>query len=104
MSYSNSHYAYIEKYGKTLSEDLNVSDITELLIAHGDKCDSYQSSWEKHFIPFSKGVMVYLLTKQKPFDDQVRDTQHGWVDPFEWIKEQYLFKDSAIRIALDKLP
>lgn len=104
MSHLESHYTYIEQHGKQLSDDLGVDDITELLVSHGDKCYNCKESWYELGIPFAKGVMIYLLTKQQPYDKEVRDTSSGWVSPFEWIEAQYIFKDSAIRIALDKLP
>lgn len=100
---SISHYNYIQLYGKQLSSDLGVADITEILVAHGDKAYTRKEEWEVIGLPFPKGVMMYLLTKQRPYADLVRSTPGGWVDPFAWIKTEFI-NGGDIRSALDKLP
>lgn len=66
---------------------------TSLVTAHGDKCYSVESVFKLNGLTFSQGAAIYILTHVYPFSDEVRDTENGWVDPFEWIirnKDRFL--------------
>jgi hypothetical protein len=60
-----------------------------IIVAHGDKCYSYQDIWDKYGIPFEHGVAVYLLTYMRPWGLESRDTEDGWKPPHEWVIENY---------------
>jgi hypothetical protein len=58
-----------------------------LIVAHGDKCYSARRDWEAAGLPFEKGVAIYLLTYVHPWSTEVRETDHGWVNPHAWIAQ-----------------
>lgn len=89
------HYKWLEKHLPQFFENLglNVPYAQSLIQSHGDKCYTQDYIFEKNGIPFHQGVAIYLLTHVSPYDKEVRQTDHGWVDPFQWIienKERFL--------------
>lgn len=40
---------------------------------------------EESNIPFKYGVLIYILTYLKPWSDEVRNTEDGWVNPTKWV-------------------
>ena len=64
-----------------------------VITAHGDKCYSYRPAWEKYGIPFEHAVAIYLLSYYHPWSLTVRETDNGWVAPYQWVCDRYqLFK------------
>ena len=45
-----------------------------IIVCDSDKCTQYKNVWEKHGIPYEHGVMIYLITKMKPYSDEARKT------------------------------
>lgn len=88
-----SHYTWLEKNLATFLSNVHTKISKDyynnLIVSHGDKCYSYRSIWEKHNIPFTHGVALYILTYIEPWDTQVRGTSKGWVDPFQWVIDNY---------------
>ena len=39
-------------------------------------------------IRYYRAAFIYLLTHTNLYRDEVRETEHGWVDPVEWILKQ----------------
>ena len=56
-----------------------------LITAHGDKCYDYEDTWKKHGIPFHHGVAIYLLSYIKPYDNESRETDNGWMPVNKWV-------------------
>jgi hypothetical protein len=84
----NQHYKFVEKVGKIFAEKLNrrnIKNISDTLVAHGDKAYGYKDDWDEHDIPFCYGVIVYLLSYEQPYSSSVRSTPDGWVPPGEWV-------------------
>jgi hypothetical protein len=82
------HYKFIEKYGKLFSQYINipnVTDISDYLSCDGDKAYQYKERWFSYGIPFPIGVMVYLLSKVRPYSSDCRSTEHGWVPVEQWV-------------------
>ena len=50
-----------------------------IVSAHGDKAYGYKSEWEKHEIPFNRGVLLYLLTYTKLLGDTPKHESCNWV-------------------------
>jgi hypothetical protein len=91
------HYKWLEKHFPDFIEKLLGGDAAlhckGLIGAHGDKCYSYKERFQNHGIPFPHGVTMYLLCRLSPYSSEVRDTENGWVDPFDWIisnKDNYI--------------
>lgn len=90
------HYDWLRENFPHVLESLHVdpSWAEGLITAHGDKCDTYKDRWEKYGIPFHHGVACYLLTRIEPWSKEVRQTEDGWIDPGEWVANNYnRFKD-----------
>jgi hypothetical protein len=60
-----------------------------IIVAHSDQCYSYQAIWEDSGVAFEHGVALYLLTYMKPWCDEVRQTDNGWIKPYEWVLDNY---------------
>lgn len=54
-----------------------------IVSAHGDKCYSYRSDWEKAGISFQHGALLYLLTYTKELGDRPKH------ESMEWVTENY---------------
>ena len=93
------HYQWLENNFLTFAQSLGVQGFEGDITAHGDKCYSYKETWKKAGIPFAHGVAIYLLSFYQPYSKQVRQTQNGWVQPDQWVKEKYF----AFRPHLEKL-
>jgi hypothetical protein len=103
FNYANSHYAYIEKHGAWFSEQLVVDDINSILVAHGDKSRQYEDIFKTLNVSSNKGAMVYLLSFLKPYSNEVRDTNHGWISVESWLIFA-LTQKPEILATLKKLP
>lgn len=92
------HYEFLDKYFDIFyTKFTGFTGGSGLLVSDGDKCSQYRQEWEDSGIPFSHGVAIYLLLKDEPYTNQVRETKDGWVCPAEWVIENYKqFKDELI--------
>lgn len=88
IQFSKSHYDWLDENLSTFFEKLNLKVCGDIL-AHGDKCYCYRTTWEQVGIPFPHGVAIYLLTYRNPFSSTVRDTINGWVKPDQWVIDNY---------------
>ena len=59
---------------KNIGKENQVSYAESIIICDSDKCMQYREIWEKHGIPFDHGVMIYLITKMKPYCEEARKT------------------------------
>lgn len=84
-----SHYEWLEKNLPAFLEKngFNPEYASSLIQAHGDKCYSVETYFKRNGLHFYHGVAMYLLLSFEPYASQVRQTENGWVDPFEWIVE-----------------
>ena len=46
----------------------------QLLYATLINAEQYREIWRRNGIPFEQGVMIYLITKMKPYSDEARKT------------------------------
>lgn len=91
------HYAFIEKYGKVFTEAVGLKHCKNIafnLSCDGDKTRQYKYEWETYGVPFVFGTMIYLLSKEMEFRDQIRDTDDGWVSPVDWVITVYRSDDT----------
>lgn len=86
-----SHYDYLDKHWHNFAKTVggNIAWADGIVSAHGDKGYSYQSDWEDVGISFNHGMMIFLLSYVKPFSKTVRSTDNGWVDPCQWVIDNY---------------
>lgn len=84
-----SHYKYCDKYFVEFAKKLGIDTNTAPIGAHGDKCYSYDSEWEDAGIPFSHGVMIFLISYELPYSNEVRQTDNGFIDVGDWVIENY---------------
>lgn len=90
MNKYDNHYNYLSEHlADFLRQMVPIRRISSrgLISAHGDKCYGYRDLWEKAGIPFHKGVAIYLLTYCRPYSQEVRETEKGWVQTENWIVE-----------------
>ncbi len=87
------HYTYLDKYFvkllATTGKVQNPEDYKALILAHGDKCYDYRTSWEEAHVPFYEGVAIYLLTYISPWAAEVRETPEGWTAPKQWVIDNH---------------
>jgi len=85
------HYDWLRENLPHILDNLSINPSWSegLITGHGDKCDGYKERWEQHGIPFPHGVAYYLLTRIEPWSEEVRQTKDGWVDPGEWVLDNY---------------
>ena len=87
--YKTSHYYWLENNLEDFFKKLQIDYYPGIIRCHGDKCYGYRSTWEANDVPFFHGVAIYLLTYERPFDKEVRDTPNGWVPPCQWVIDNY---------------
>lgn len=87
--FKKSHYDWLAENLQDFYKKLNIDSGNRSIIAHGDKCYGYRDKWNEANIPFPHGVAIYLLTYEKPFDKESRNTKNGWVDPWKWVIDNY---------------
>ena len=88
-SYADSHYAWLELHLKSFYEKLGIRYSSGVIAADGDKCYDYEDDWKEAGIPFPHGVAIYILSKEKPYCNEVRDTKNGWVNVYKWVIAKY---------------
>lgn len=89
-----SHYDWLENNFFVFLKELGLSkkqidNNIGIIVAHGDKCYSYESIWDEHNIPFKYGVALYLLSYINPWSDTCRNTNNGFIKPYEWVIDNY---------------
>lgn len=92
-----SHYDYLDRTFPSFLKKLGINfedRCPGIIVSHGDKCYAYEGKWEENNISFEHGVSLYLLTYLRPWSEEVRETKNGWVDPSDWVINNYeKFKD-----------
>lgn len=59
---------------KNIGKEDQIKYAEFIIICDSDKCNQYHVVWEKSNIPFVDGVMIYLITKMKPYCEEARVT------------------------------
>lgn len=106
------HYEYLDKFFTKFVNSLGIQGNHDGMIsAHGDKAYRYCSDFETVGIPFNHGLTIYLLTYLHPFLQECRNTDKGWVNPSDWVIQNYpkfqnqlLFIESGEKLVEGKLP
>lgn len=73
----NSYNELREKFPvflKNIGKEDQVKYADSIIICDSDKCDQYKQLWKSKNIPFIHGVMIYLITKMRPYCDEARNT------------------------------
>lgn len=85
------HYKWLDENLPNFLDKLDIPKeyASGLIVAHGDKCYSYKSIWKEAGIPFEKGIAIYLVSYLHPYSTTVRETEHGWVNPCDWVIYQW---------------
>lgn len=88
------HYDWLEKnldgiWKAIFDKGLSKSGNAGIIIAHGDKCYQYRDKLKSEGIPFHHGIAIYLLSYVKPYANEVRETDRGWVAPIDWVINNY---------------
>ena len=89
------HYNWLDKNLSTFYERLGIPYNSGVITAHGDKVYGYKDRFDKVNLHFYHGVAIYLITYERPFNKEVRETDHGWVAPIDWILEN---KDRFLKL------
>ena len=87
-----SHYNWLDYNLKPFLTKIGVNTDyynNGLISAHGDKCYGYSDKFEENGIHFFHGALLYLLTYISPYEKEVKETEKGWVDPSDWIVNNY---------------
>ena len=85
-----SHYDWVEAHINIVAKALGCKFTHEgASLAHGDKCYSAEALWSQNSVPFPAGVLLYCLSRDPIFKDEVRQTLHGWVNPHAWVVGMY---------------
>ena len=85
------HYKYLGKNLFVFMKKVGVNPDHNrgIIEAHGDKCYGYGSLWRENGIPFNHGAMIYMLTFCAPYSSESRQTAKGFVQPGQWVVDNY---------------
>ena len=86
------HYDWLEENFATFLNNLGIKNTDwymGLISAHGDKCYTFKELWASHNIPFNHGVAIYLLSHMRPYSNETRETDHGFVYVDKWVVDNY---------------
>lgn len=84
-----SHYDYLTYFYSKVCENLGVEDrYMGAFTSNGDKMYQYRDRWEKAGVPWFHATVCYLLM-DSVYHHEVRDTPNGWVDPAQWVIDNY---------------
>jgi hypothetical protein len=87
------HYKWLENNLPVFFDNIGLSNYKKycqsIISADGDKCGSYERKWQQNNIPFVHGVALYLITKISPYNIEARETKNGWIDPGNWVIDNY---------------
>lgn len=87
---ARSHYYWLgdlgnlDKFYENLGTDIRHGNLT----AHGDKGSCYEGKWARAGIHYFHGMAI-LLSSYDIHRNEVRDTKDGWVDPCQWVIDNY---------------
>lgn len=59
---------------KNIGKENQVQFSNSIISCDADKCIQYRDIWEMNDIPFEHGVMIYLITKMSPYNEEARNT------------------------------
>jgi len=62
---------------------------TGIIVSDGDKFSQYEYEWAKHGISLNHGGMIYLISKESPYNKECRQTDNGFVYVDEWVIANY---------------
>lgn len=78
MSYLNMKFPlFLNKIG--LIKEVEYAD--SIISCDADKCSQYYKTWEENGISKTRGTMLYLITKSRPYCYEAREgiPVHQWV-------------------------
>lgn len=70
---------------KNIGKEDQVKYAQSIIICDSDKCDQYRDIWKKNNIPFVDGIMIYLITKMKPYCEEARVT----ISPSDFVIKHF---------------
>jgi hypothetical protein len=85
-----SHYDWLEIYLPKFLKELGIDMDQEcpgIIGAHGDKAYSCKNTWKENGIEFFHGIAIFFLTYLHPWENECRETENGWIDPYKWVIE-----------------
>lgn len=77
--------AAFSKFLRNIGKEEQVQYAESIIICDSDKCTQYRGTWESKGIPYEHGVMIYLITKMRPYSDEARVT----ISPCNFVIEHY---------------
>ena len=86
-----SHYHFLEEHFDTILSRMGKHDVVGKygsFVSSGDKYRQYQDKWGKANIPYFHGAAMYHLMEMF-YLDEIRQTKNGWVDPWQWVIDNY---------------
>lgn len=105
----NVPYKYVEDMADRFCQELANNQAPRqpmglelMLTAHGDKARQYRELGEEHNVPYGKLLLVYLLSYESPWTQEVRYGEKS-MSIQDWLV-QSLTQDGPIKRALDALP
>ena len=79
--FENDFSSFLKKIGK----ETQVPYAASIIACDADKCTLYKDIWERNGIPYEHGVMIYLITKMKPYYYEARVK----LTPCEFVIKHY---------------
>lgn len=70
---------------KNIGREDQIKYAESIIACDSDKCEQYRVSWENEGIPYIHGVMIYLITKFRPYSDEARVT----ISPSDFVIKRY---------------
>lgn len=85
MDKLNSFEERFKKFLTNIGQEKQVPYSESIIVCDSDKCEQYRESWRNNDIPFEDGVMLYLITKMRPYNQEARVT----ISPCDFVIKYY---------------
>ena len=79
--FKNDFSVFLENIGK----ENQIPYVESIIVCDADKCTQYSEIWERNGIPYEHGVMIYLITKMRPYSNEARVT----ISPCDFVIKHY---------------
>ena len=70
---------------RNIGKENQVPYAESIIVCDADKCTQYSDVWKRNGIPYEHGVMIYLITKMRPYCNEARVT----ISPCELVIKHY---------------
>lgn len=94
-----SPYEYVEQYGNIFAKFLGYDFDLSANSYHADKADQYNSIFEHYGISPNEGALIYCLTYEQPFYNEIRG-ENSTISIQDWLHKIFIDGDIMDKLCL----